>query len=68
MSDPKYPLLVVLPRGRVAHSAKLVGDGPRVTTLCRKAGTPTGTDPKSLPWCADCAARPNPISQQGGRL
>lgn len=68
MAAAKYPLLVVLPRGRVTHSAKLVGDGPRVTTLCHKSGIPADIDPKSLPWCADCASRPNPISQQRGTL
>lgn len=64
MPGPKYPLTVVLPLGRVRHAARLVDDGPRVTTLCRKAGVPTGTDPATLPYCADCASRPNPIDQR----
>lgn len=42
MAGPKYPLKVALPRGRVRHAAKLVGEGPRVLTLCGKRGVPTG--------------------------
>lgn len=67
MTAARYPLSVALPGGRVRHSARLVGDGPAVTTLCRKRGVPTG-DGEGMPYCSACAARPNPISQQtGGR-
>lgn len=59
----RYPLLVRLPGGRVQHSARLLGDGPAVTTLCRRRGTPTG-DGNGLPYCAACRARPNPTPQQ----
>lgn len=65
MSLPRYPLEVALPSGRVCHSARLVGAGPSVTTLCRKRGIPTG-DGASMPYCAACAAKPNPQSQQAG--
>lgn len=63
MSQPRYPLLVVLPRGQVRHAAKLIGDGPRAITLCRKVAVPTG-DGAGLPYCAACTKRPNPINQQ----
>lgn len=66
MSAARYPLEVALPGGRVRHSARLVGDGPQVTTLCRKRGVPTG-DGAGLPYCRACAALPNPIPQQTGR-
>lgn len=60
---PRFPLLAALPGGRVQHAARLVGDGPAVTTLCQKRGTPAG-DGTGLPYCRACAGRPNPISQQ----
>lgn len=66
MPEPRYPLLVALPGGRVQHSARLNGGGPAVTTLCRKRATPTG-DGSGLPYCRGCADRPNPISQQSGK-
>lgn len=59
----RYPLTVALPGGRVRHAARLAGDGPAVTTLCRKRGTPTG-DGSGLPWCSACASRPNPQDQR----
>ncbi|MEV5703047.1 hypothetical protein AB0L55_36900 [Streptomyces anthocyanicus] len=58
--EPRYPLRVALPGGRVRHSARLIGDGPAVTTLCRKRGTPVG-DGSALAYCRACAARPNPM-------
>lgn len=61
--EARYPLNVSLPGGRVQHSARLIGNGPAVNTLCRKRGTPTG-DGAHLPYCRACAARPNPIPQQ----
>jgi hypothetical protein len=64
MGTARYPLEIVLPGGRVCHSARIVGYGPTVVTLCRKRGTPEG-DGHGLPYCRACAARPNPISQQG---
>jgi hypothetical protein len=64
MPGPKYPLLVVLPGGRVAHNAKPIGDGTRVSTPCHKSGVPTDTDPRSVPPCAACVKRPNPIDQR----
>lgn len=64
MAEPRYPLLVALPGGRVQHAARLIGDGPAVTTLCSKRGIPTG-DGTGLAYCRGCASRPNPISQQG---
>ena len=63
MSEPRYPLLVALPGGRVQHAARLIGTGPAVNTLCRKRGTPTG-DGAGMPYCRACADRPNPINQQ----
>ncbi|MFC8704097.1 hypothetical protein ACFUIV_18175 [Streptomyces anulatus] len=63
LPEPRYPLLVALPGGRVQHAARLIGGGPAVNTLCRKRGTPTG-DGDGLPYCAGCRNRPNPISQQ----
>ncbi|MGW5817248.1 hypothetical protein [Streptomyces noursei] len=63
MSQPRYPLQVALPGGRVRHDARLIGNGPAVNTLCRKRGTPT-SDGAGLPHCHACADRPNPISQQ----
>ena len=65
MTEPRYPLLVTLPGGRVQHSARLIGAGPAVTTLCRKRGAPAG-DGAGLTYCRACAGRPNPISQQSG--
>lgn len=64
MAEPRYPLTVALPGGRVKHSARLIGDGPAVTTLCRKRGTPAGNG-DGLSYCRACANRPNPIAQQG---
>lgn len=63
MPGPKYPLIVALLRGRVSHAAKLIGDGPEVTTVCRKRGVPRDdVDPATLPYCAACATGPNPIA------
>jgi hypothetical protein len=59
VAAPRYPLLVAFPWGRVRHQARLIGDGPAVTTLCRKRDTPTG-DGAGLPYCAACLKRPNP--------
>lgn len=64
MAEPRYPLTVAFPGGHVKHSARLIGDGPTVTTLCRKRGTPAG-DGGDLSYCRACANRPNPIAQQG---
>ncbi|MEU6647529.1 winged helix-turn-helix domain-containing protein, partial [Saccharomonospora sp. NPDC046836] len=66
MAEPRYPLLVGLPGGRVQDAAKLAADGEHVFTLCRKRGRPDG-DGGGLPYCRACANRPNPISQQAGR-
>jgi hypothetical protein len=66
MTEPRYPLLVALPGGRVQHDARQVGDGPAVFTLCRKRDIPTG-DGSGLPRCSACRARPNPISQQSSQ-
>jgi hypothetical protein len=63
MTAARYPLTVALAGGRVRHSARLVGNGPQVTTLCRKRGHPA-SDGAGLPYCAACAKLPNPISQQ----
>jgi hypothetical protein len=60
MAEPRYPLAVVLPGGRVRHAARFIGDGPAVSTLCSKRGTPTG-DGSALPYCRACDGRPNPI-------
>ncbi|RKN61888.1 hypothetical protein D7231_31960 [Streptomyces klenkii] len=60
----QYPLLVQLSGGRVRHYARPTRAGSsRVTTPCRKGGAAVG-DGAGLPFCAACAARPNPISQQ----
>ncbi|EDY43936.1 hypothetical protein SSBG_02126 [Streptomyces sp. SPB074] len=66
MSHTRYPLLAQLRGGRVQHSARTVGNGPRVTTLCRKTGLVAG-EGDDFPYCRACRARPNPISQQAGR-
>jgi hypothetical protein len=66
MPEPRFPLLVALPGGRVQHSARLIGDGPTVTTPCRKRGLPTG-DGDGLPYCRACENTSNPISQQSSR-
>lgn len=63
MAGSRYPLLVALPGGRVQHSARLIGPGSAVTTLCRKRGVPSG-DGQGLLYCRACADRPNPIRQQ----
>ena len=61
--QPRYPLHVALPGGRVQHSARQLGNGTAVITLCRKRGTPTGAG-DGLPYCRACASKPNPIPQQ----
>lgn len=63
MSEPRYPLPVALPGGRVRHDARLIGEGPAVNTLCRKRGIPTG-DGAGLPHCRACDSRPNRIDQR----
>jgi len=63
MAEPRYPLVVALPGGRVRHAARLLDDGIHVITLCRKRGTPANGD--GLPYCQKCRILPNPISQQG---
>lgn len=61
--NARYPLVRALPGGRVRHYARLIGEGPAVSTLCRKRGEPDG-DGAGLPFCRACDGRPNPISQQ----
>lgn len=63
MNRTRYPLTVALPGGRVGHSARLIGDGPAVTTACRKRGNPIG-DAAGLPYCSACAKRPNPVDNR----
>lgn len=63
MSNARYPLLVALPGGRVRHSARTIGTGYLVVTLCGKRGDPAG-DGAGLTYCTACAKRPNPIRQQ----
>lgn len=66
MTESRFPLLVSLPGGRVQHTARLVGTGPTVTTLCRKRGIPNG-DGAGLRYCAACKGKANPISQQSAQ-
>ncbi len=61
--DAHYPLYVSLPGGRVRHFARLIKEGPAVSTSCRKRGEPNG-DGAGLPFCRACGGRSNPISQQ----
>ncbi|KAB7850171.1 hypothetical protein [Streptomyces mobaraensis] len=62
MTEPRYPLTVALPRGRVRHNARH-GAGGCVHTLCGKRDKPVG-DGANLPWCSACSARPNPLDQR----
>lgn len=59
----RYPLTVALPGGRVRHSARIIGTGYTVLTLCGKRGEPIDGGAE-LPYCTACANRPNPIRQQ----
>lgn len=63
MSGTRYPLTVALHGGHVRHSARIIGTGYLVTTLCGKRGEPAD-DGAGLPYCTACANRPNPIRQQ----
>lgn len=62
--EPKYPIKVALPGGRVLHSAKASSDGVHVHTLCRKRGKPVAPKP-NMSYCRACADRPNPIPNKG---
>lgn len=63
LTEPRYPLEVVLLGGRVHHSARFAGDGQAVITLCGQRGVPTG-DGSASRYCRKCAHRPNPTNQR----
>ena len=58
VSASLYPLTVALPGGRVNHSARVIGTGYTVITLCGESGEPTGNK-SCLPYCTACAERQN---------